>query len=162
MDIDEYIQIHTDTYKIHSDTSHTYTLLHVKVGDAPHGVVHDVCAIQDFTFPLVCSVCTPVCGRPFTTFPDKKSSTSAIQPVCNLQDLGLLLVRVFERMIHRLMEKVPWTLVLLAVLSTITAVGIRLRLIHEQACKYDARPSPDTISPLDNLAFISESIPSLE
>ena len=137
-------------------------MLHVKVGDAPHGVVHDVCAIQDLTFPLVRSGSTPFSGRPFTTIPAKKSSTSAIEPVCNSQDLGLLFVRVFERMVNRLMETVLWTLALLAVLCTITSVGIRLRLIHEQACKYDARPSPDTISPLDNLAFLSESIPSLE
>ena len=124
--------------------------------------MHDVCSVQRLP-PTLISRFAAMGGRlPDTAVAVKERFRPRIQAVGGPQYPCLHCMGVFRGVIERLMQLVLRALAELAGLCSIAAVGVGLRLVHEDASEQDACPPPDTVRPLNDLIVFSQSVPALQ
>ena len=140
----------------------THTMLYITANDVPQRTGHDVSSVSSSSALLIQSRFAIGSRGPCSSLTAKQLLTSKVIPVGYSLHLCLYCMGMFRGVIDRLMQPVLGALAELARLCGVTAVGVCLRLVHEEARNQEAGSTPCSISPLQDLVPRAENIPSLQ
>jgi hypothetical protein len=137
-------------------------MLHITASDVPQRIGHDVNSTGCSPTLLIQSWGAIVSWGPCGSLTAKQPFSRNVISVCNSLNLCLDCMGVFRGVFNRLMQLVLGAMAELTRLSTVTAVCVCLRLVHEEASNQEAGSTPGSISPLQNLVTRTQHIPSLQ